>query len=314
MAGIVQHRLIIFAHGGEIFGADVERVVHHGRRQRHGQPDGFAEVFHVKQLVAVAPVADHRESVARVGPVIKQRKHPKALRPNERFGPDDRHAHPLLAERDAFFFGGNFSAAIRTHAGQFVGLQQRVMVGNAVHRRAGNHDEARHARLLGGRQQIARAIHVRGHDVALGIERQCGGGMNDHAHAVHCARHGCHIADVTGVQFHTVFFGIIKRHDVQRADVRFALGPQVPNQIDSQKPAAARHQNLTDRHSRSFHSSHHSLAKVARRTVSTSKSMRQARSPRRHVRAWHGRQSRPSLTTTPSRCRHGPVRAGSVAP
>ena len=47
----------------------------------------------------------------------------------------------------------------------------------------------------------------------------------------------------------------------------------------------------------------HNLSNAAWNTVSTSRVCRQARSLRAQVRAWQGRQARPALATTRSRCR-----------
>ena len=134
-AGSIQHRLVVLPHRRELLRADVEGVVdapHPASRTGRSPPP---QVLHVEQLVAVVAAADHREAPPVLGPVVEQREHAQPLRPDERLRPDDRHAHALLPILQADLLRLDLGDAVRAHAVELVGLDERVMVGNAVHRR-----------------------------------------------------------------------------------------------------------------------------------------------------------------------------------
>ena len=166
------------------------------------------KVGHIQQLITVLAIANHWKTVAGVGPVIQKRKDAEPLRANERFRANNRHTKPFFASFQTFQFGLNLGLAVGPHPAHFIGFQQGMMVWNAINRRAGNHDKALHSGLLRGRQQNARAVHVRAVNVLRRIQRQGRRGMNHPAHALHAAGHELLIANIPVNNFHAVAFGI----------------------------------------------------------------------------------------------------------
>jgi len=134
MPGMIKNRLPVFAHGGELAGADVESIIHRLVGQGATQPAGLAQIFNVQQLVTISAVANHGKTTAVHGPVVQQSKHAKTFGTDETFGPDNGNNHSLGPEFFAHAFGHDLGIAIRSHSIHVIGFQQRMMIGNTINR------------------------------------------------------------------------------------------------------------------------------------------------------------------------------------
>ena len=161
-SGMIEHSLIILAHRLELFGADVEDIIHPLLVQRGGEIDGVAEVFHIEQLVAIAPAAQHGETLAIFGPVVEQGEDAQPFRADKGFGADNGDAHALRPEFPADLFGLDFGLAVGPHAIQGIILVQGMVVGDAVDRGGGDVDETLDPMGLGCAQHRAQAVDVGG--------------------------------------------------------------------------------------------------------------------------------------------------------
>jgi len=89
-------------------------------------------------------------------------------------------------------------------------------------------------RMVAGRfQQQAGAVDPGGHDVFLGIKRQCHGAMNNNVHTLHGLLHRFRITNISIMYFNAILaVGIIKGGIVEGANGDI-LVQQKPNQVDA---------------------------------------------------------------------------------
>ena len=79
-------------------------------------------------------------------------------------------------------------------------------------------DHALDARFVGGLEHVAAAVDVRGIDILRRIERQRGGRVHDHVHALHGALDRGQVADVALDLRDAAALGVGKIRYVERDD------------------------------------------------------------------------------------------------
>src|SRR3989344_4247711 len=81
--GFIKNRLIILAHSGKFFGSDIESVIHKYLWLDGAKIDRFAQIFHIKKLIAVLTVADERKIMPIFRPIVKKREYAQPFRTDE---------------------------------------------------------------------------------------------------------------------------------------------------------------------------------------------------------------------------------------
>jgi len=246
-ARAVEDRLVVLAHGRVFGGADVEDVVDRRRVEREAAPDGAAEVLDVHELVAVGAVADHREIVAVVRPVVEEGEDAEALRSDEGLGADHGDAEALPAElRDEVRLDLDLALAVGADAVEFVRLEERVVVRDAVDGGGGDVDAAPHAEVDARLEDVAGAVDIRTADLRLGVERQRRGAVDDHVVALHRLDERRHVADVVAEDPHArvVLLRVVELRDVVARDLLRAVREEVPYEVDAEESGAAGDEDL----------------------------------------------------------------------
>ena len=238
VAGAVEDGLVVLLHRRVFLRADVELRRHDVLRIRHRVPDRVVEVVDVHELVAVLAAADHREAVARVGPVVEQREDAEALRADEALRTDDRDAEAFLDRLTADVLRVDLGVSVGPDADHRVGLVDRVLLRDAVDGRRGDLDHAVELELARGVQHVTATIDLRRTNILLTIKGKCRGAMHHH---IAPFRHLLNRRDITHIaerelQPRLLLLRIIKVRNIKYADFFDALRAKVTNQIDAQKP------------------------------------------------------------------------------
>ena len=121
-------------------------------------------------------------------------------------------------------------------------LEQRMMIGDSIHRGGRDVDEALDLLLERDLDHRARALDVGALDFFGGVERQRGGGVHHHL----CAFHGfCDLRSIADVPRHLADFralGVVEREQVERGHL-VPASEQMTREVDAEEAGAAGHEN-----------------------------------------------------------------------
>ena len=234
----VQHGLEILLNRRELPRPDVEGVVHLGSIEGQTEEDRLAEIFHIKELIAILPVARQREVLAIFGPIVKHGENAEAFGANEGLGPENRHTHASCPVAQTEFFRLDLRLTVRANAVHPIGLKQRMVIGNAIDCRRRDVDTAFDPVRGGGLNDIARAINISRKNIGGFVERERGGGMHHQIYARHRLHDGGLVADVARMDGNARPLRIIERGNVEGAHL-VATVEEVANEVNAKEPGPA---------------------------------------------------------------------------
>ena len=157
-------------------------------------------------------------------------------------------AHSPRARGDHEPLGEHLGLTVRPDPVQAIVLDQRVVIGHAVHRGRRHVDQALDPGCDRGVDDDAGAVEIGRPDILGRVQRQRRRGVDDDRGALDRARDRRAIADVAVDDPDPTALGIVERREVERRDVLSVL-EQPPDQVDPEEARTAgdevaRHQRV----------------------------------------------------------------------